>query len=178
MPLSNKNLVIRIAIFRVQLLVSQHWSKIMILSCFQDWFLWIFCTRTEKDKLVNVGNASNACNERNTSNRCFGSKFVYVAFVAFFKFVTAWYTGNDDQHHELISSRRSNISTALLRIGHARSRASRWPTHIIHIIKAITNIPLKNRIITAFLALLCLAPGLDTKPNPGAKHNNAKNTYF
>ena len=109
-----------------------------------------------------MGNASNACNELNTSNHCFGSRFAYDQHRRSFRLIgTACYTGNDDQHHELISSRRSNISTALLRIGHARSRASRWPTHII---KAITNIPLKNRIILHFWHYYVWLPGWTQNP--------------
>ena len=95
-------------------------------------------------------------------NRRFGSRFAYDQHRRSSRLIgTACYTGNDDQHHELISSRRSNISTALLRIGHARSRASRWPTHII---KAITNIPLKNRIILHFWHYYVWLPGWTQNP--------------
>jgi hypothetical protein len=88
-----------------------------------------------------VAHVCEACNHR------FASRFAYDQHQHSYCLIgTACYTG-DNQHLELLSSQRSNISTAVLRIGHSRSRQSQSPS----ICRIIIDIPLLNCIVHIIL---------------------------
>ena len=93
------------------------------------------------DSLANdrriVAHVCEACNHR------FASRFAYDQHRRSYRLVgTACYTG-ENQHLELLSTQRSNISTAVLHIGHSRSRQSQSPL----IFRIIIDIPLINFIV-------------------------------
>jgi len=117
-----------------------------------------------------VAHVCEACNHR------FASRFAYDQHRRSYRLIgTACYTG-DNQHLELLSSQRSNISTAVLRIGHSRSRQSQLPSICRIIIDMPHNykhtpIKLHSSHNSAYLCKLCLGPGSVTKPDPGPRHN-------